>query len=158
MARTTWATPQEFFDMLNQEFGFTLDVAALPETAKCEKFFTPETDGLKQDWTGETFFMNPPYGIGQNVYQWVKKAHETAQKGGMGVCLLPASCDTKWFHEFCMKASEIRFVKDRLWFSLDGEQARANHASMVVVFRPEFGNKPKISAISNCKPVRRKGK
>lgn len=147
---TNWETPPAFFNALNAEFGFTLDVCALPGTAKCEKFFTPEVNGLAQDWTGEVFWMNPPYGRGQDVYLWVKKAHDTAQDGGTGVCLLPASVDTKWFHDFCMKASEIRFVKDRLWFSLDGTAAkRANHGSIVVIFRPGTREMPNIGSMSN---------
>ena len=47
-----WATPKLFFDMLNEEFHFDLDVCALPENAKCAEYFTPEMDGLAQDWTG----------------------------------------------------------------------------------------------------------
>src|ERR1041384_6738974 len=47
-----WATPQSLFDELNAEFGFTLDVCALPENAKCAAFFTPEIDGLAQEWRG----------------------------------------------------------------------------------------------------------
>ncbi|QMT34817.1 adenine methyltransferase [Neisseria wadsworthii] len=45
-----WATPQDFFDKLNAEFGFETDVCALPENAKCPVFYTPEVDGLKQTW------------------------------------------------------------------------------------------------------------
>lgn len=41
-----WATPQGFFDELDREFGFTLDVCATPENAKCRKFYTKEQDGL----------------------------------------------------------------------------------------------------------------
>ena len=51
-----WATPQAFFDELNAEFHFNLDPCALPENAKCEKFFTPEMDGLKQSWGGTESF------------------------------------------------------------------------------------------------------
>lgn len=149
MTTTTWNTPQSFFETLDKEFGFTLDVAALPGTAKCSKFFTLDDNGLEQDWVHDIFFMNPPYGRGQDVYSWVKKAYDTAWSGGTGVCLLPVSGDTKWFHQFCMKASEIRFVRDRLWFSLNGVAQRANHASMVVVFRPVPDGIPKISSISN---------
>ena len=149
MAATTWETPQHFFDILNNEFCFDIDVAALPGTAKCKKYFTPEIDALRQDWKG-TFWMNPPYGRGQNVYAWVKKAYESAKRGAIVVCLLPVSSDTKWFHEFCLKANEIRFVQDRLWFSLDGVAQRANHASMVVIFRP-VPSQLKISAVSNCR-------
>ncbi len=34
----TWETPIELFNKLNDEFNFTLDVCALKETAKCDKF------------------------------------------------------------------------------------------------------------------------
>lgn len=47
-----WSTPQDLFDELDAEFGFTLDVCALPENAKCERFYTPEQDGLLQNWHG----------------------------------------------------------------------------------------------------------
>lgn len=37
-----WCTPQDFFDTLNSEFHFVLDVAATKQSAKCADFFTPE--------------------------------------------------------------------------------------------------------------------
>lgn len=45
-----WETPQDFFDELNREFHFNLDVCALPENAKCASYFTPEQDGLQKNW------------------------------------------------------------------------------------------------------------
>lgn len=33
-----WATPQDFFDKLDREFGFTLDVCATDENAKCADY------------------------------------------------------------------------------------------------------------------------
>lgn len=47
-----WATPRLFFQQLDTEFHFTLDPCATPENAKCEKFYTIDTDGLTQDWGG----------------------------------------------------------------------------------------------------------
>lgn len=47
-----WATPQELFDKLDATFHFTLDPCATEENHKCEKYFTREQDGLKQDWGG----------------------------------------------------------------------------------------------------------
>lgn len=47
-----WATPQDFFDRLNAEFDFDIDVCASPENAKCERYFTKEQDGLSQSWGG----------------------------------------------------------------------------------------------------------
>jgi site-specific DNA-methyltransferase (adenine-specific) len=150
---TTWATPKYFFDALDKEFNFTLDPCAFPDSAKCNKFFTPEVNGLNQDWSNDTFFMNPPYGRGQDVYSWVKKAYESSLAGGTGVCLLPLSGDTKWFHEFVMKATEIRFVSDRIWFELNGVAARANHASVVVIFLPNQVPvlRPVIGTMTNCR-------
>ena len=56
-----WETPQELFDKYNAIYHFETDVCALPENAKCNRFFTPEMDGLKQEWTG-VCWCNPPYG------------------------------------------------------------------------------------------------
>lgn len=110
----------------------------------------PFEDGLKQDWHNDTCWMNPPYGRGQDVYAWVKKAYDTAQMGGTVVCLLPASTDVRWFHDIALKSTEIRFVKDRLWFGRNGTAARANHASMVVVFKQYCGNgKPIFTTMDN---------
>ena len=47
-----WETPQELFDQLDRMFHFTLDAASSDENAKCQKHFTAEDDGLKQDWGG----------------------------------------------------------------------------------------------------------
>ena len=47
-----WATPRKVFEALDAEFHFDLDPCAVPENAKCARFFTPEQDGLAQDWGG----------------------------------------------------------------------------------------------------------
>ena len=47
-----WATPQAFFNKLNEEFQFDLDPCSTHENAKCEKHYTIEEDGLSQDWGG----------------------------------------------------------------------------------------------------------
>lgn len=45
-----WETPPDLFAALDKEFHFTLDACALPETAKCPRYFTPEDDGLSRPW------------------------------------------------------------------------------------------------------------
>ena len=127
-----WATPQYFFDKLNQRFNFDLDVCALPENAKCDKYFTPEIDGLKQDWNG-TCFMNPPYG--REIGKWVEKAYNEAQRGNVIVALLPARTDTKWFHDhiYMMYGVEFELLKGRLKFG--NSKNSAPFPSMVVVFQ-----------------------
>ena len=79
-----WCTPQDLFDKLNAEFDFVLDAAATDKTAKCELYYTPETDGLSKSWDrGGAVFCNPPYG--REIGRWVKKAFEEA-RGGVSRC------------------------------------------------------------------------
>jgi phage N-6-adenine-methyltransferase len=125
----TWETPQEFFNRLNLEFNFDLDVCCLPGSAKCKNYFTPVEDGLKQDWSGHICWMNPPY---NDIYTWLKKAYEEACRGAIVVALIPSRTDTKAWSEFCMKASEIRFVKGRLKFG-NGKNS-APFPSAVIIF------------------------
>ena len=47
-----WETPAWLFNQLNAEFHFTLDPCCTHETAKCPKHYTPEENGLIQDWGG----------------------------------------------------------------------------------------------------------
>lgn len=54
-----WETPQDLFNKYNNIYNFDIDVCAIPENAKCDKFFTPQEDGLKQVWTGNCW-LNPP--------------------------------------------------------------------------------------------------
>ena len=88
-----WCTPQDFFDKLNEEFGFVLDAAATDKTAKCGLYYTPETDGLSQSWDrGGAVFCNPPYG--REIGKWVQKAHEEAiAGGGVSYCTTYPSAD-----------------------------------------------------------------
>ncbi len=145
-----WETPQHFYNKLNEKHGFTLDPCATPSTAKCNKYFTSEDDGLKQDWGGEVVFMNPPYG--RQIKDWIKKAYQESRKSNTTVvCLIPARTDTKYWHEYCMKAHEVNFVKGRLKFG-DSKNS-APFPSAVVVFKPEHtaifgGNYPKVYTLN----------
>lgn len=126
----TWETPMRFFQKLNYEFNFTLDVCATHLTAKCAKYFTPEIDGLAQDWSNDTCWCNPPYG--NSIYTWLQKAYNESLKGAIVVVLIPSRTDTRYFVDLVMKASEIRFVKGRLKFGNSANSAP--FPSMVVVF------------------------
>lgn len=123
-----WATPQDFFDKLHQEFHFTLDPCADISNAKCTKFYTRDDDGLSKSWDNEIVFCNPPYG--REISKWVKKASEAS--GGVVVMLIPARTDTKYFHEYIYNKAEVRFIKGRLKFG--GHQNSAPFPSMIVIF------------------------
>jgi site-specific DNA-methyltransferase (adenine-specific) len=127
-----WSTPQDFFNKLDKEFYFTLDPCATDKNHKCNKYFTVEDDGLKQDWQGETVFCNPPYG--SEIKDWVEKCfNESRKPNTICVMLIPSRTDTKYFHQFIYNQSEIRFIKGRLKFG--GCKNPAPFPSMVVIFR-----------------------
>ena len=132
-ATDNWSTPQDFFDKLNDEFHFTLDVCADENNHKCEHYYTKEIDGLSRPWIG-TIWCNPPYG--RKIGEWVRRAHFSSHIGSATVVmLLPARTDTRWFHEYIYNQpnTEIRFIKGRLKFG--GCKNSAPFPSMVVIFR-----------------------
>mgnify|MGYP003111181368 CR=1 FL=1 len=140
-----WATPQDFFDKLSWRFGpFDLDPCADPTNAKCQNFFTEVEDGLTKDWEGFTSFINPPYGRG--IESWIKKGYEESRKEGTKVVMLiPSRTDTKYWHQYVMKADEVYFIKGRLKFG-DSTNS-APFPSAVVVF--SGSNKQQIFGAMN---------
>ena len=116
-----WATRWDDFNKWNDRFNFTLDVCAGFGDQKCDKFYTPDDDGLQQDWTlnNNVFWCNPPYGAGQK--KWVN--HGFNQKAS-GVFLLPSRTDTILFHDTIVKGQksgycDIEFLRGRLTFGSD---------------------------------------
>jgi site-specific DNA-methyltransferase (adenine-specific) len=117
-----WATPRELYSELDAEFGFTLDPCPMDDAERIM-----DTDGLARSWSGHRVFCNPPYG--REVWRWLDKAREA----DVAVFLLPSRTDTQWFHDYALKADDIRFVRGRLRF---GEaKAGAPFPSVILVFR-----------------------
>lgn len=161
-AEEKWQTPPEVFQLLDEEFRFTLDPCAQHDSAKCEKYYTPEEDGLAQSWEGETVFVNPPYNKPEEVCKskckkkrcvergyhitervpgqvdWVKKSYEESRKPGTTVVMLiPARTDTEMFHDYIYGRAEIRFLRGRIKFINPTTKEPGDAApfpSMIVVF------------------------
>ncbi len=113
-----WATPKWLYAELDKRFHFDDDPCPLGGKG-----------GLDRPW-GKSVYVNPPYG--REIIVWVKKCYETAQGGACVVALLPARTDTKWWHDYVMKADEILFIKGRLKFN-DGKNP-APFPSCIVIF------------------------
>lgn len=136
-----WCTPRDFFDKLNKEFNFTLDPCCTKKSALCKKFYTPDEDGLKQDWSNERVFVNPPYG--REIKKWVKKCWLESNKAEVIVMLIPSRTDTSYFHDFIYNKAEIRFIRGRLKFidldykgkEEDRKMSPAPFPSMLVIFK-----------------------
>jgi len=130
------ATPPELFDPLNERFGFTLDVCAEPHNAKCERYFTPEVDGLIQAWRGERVWMNPPY---SDIERWIAKA--SLAPAEIVVALVPANrTEQRWWQTWIEPDRDrpgsrltVEFLAGRQRFINPGEDTIKPNA------RPPFG-------------------
>ena len=142
-----WGTPIPFFSRLTKRFDFKLDACAEAWNSKCDRFYTEADDGLFRAWESWTW-CNPPY---SNILGWYRKAYEEALRGNSSVILTFARTDTKAFHQYALKASEIIFLKGRLKFIDPATQQPGNTApapSMLVIFDAENLGKAKFSAMS----------
>ena len=147
-----WDTPQAFYDKLDRQFNFTLDPCATAENTKCTKYYTKEDDGLAQDWKGHVVFVNPPYG--RDIGTWLKKGYEESQKHNtIVVMLIPSRTDTKWWHDYVMKAKEVHLVRGRLKFG--NSDNSAPFPSAVVLFHSNMLYKPPHALAPDFYPMER---
>lgn len=133
------ATPPEIFDPLNERFGFNLDVCALPHNAKCERYFTPDDDGLEQAWEGRVW-CNPPY---SNIRPWVEKAWRSFESGEVEtiVMLVPANrTEQAWWQDTVEPFRDRRDSPLRVEFLRGRQRFIAHDATNVGKNeRPPFG-------------------
>lgn len=116
-------TPQAFFDKLNEEFSFDIDLTPHKSLIDMRSSF----------FSCDSIYCNPPY---NNQKDFVSMALEEIKQKNIRVAvfLLPARTDTKLFHEIILpNAKEIRFIKGRLKF--EGKENSAPFPSMIVVFK-----------------------
>lgn len=115
-----WRTPRAFYQALNSEFDFDFD--------PCPTETDYALDGLSCDW-GDRNFVNPPF---KDIKEWIRKGYREHLKGKAVVFLIPSRTDTAWWHNYIMKASEIRFIRGRLRY--EGAKFNAPFPSCVVIF------------------------
>jgi len=118
--RLDWKTPKVVYQILDSEFKFDHD--------PCPPDY--KIDGLTSEW-GKSNFVNPPYG--RELSKWMEKGFDEWKKGKTVVFLIPSRTDTRWWHNYCMEATEIRFIKGRLKF--DEHKNSAPFPSAIIIFR-----------------------
>ncbi len=123
--RLDWQTPRAVYEALDAEFGFNDDPCPVVDPEFCLR-----QDGLCRDW-GTVTFCNPPYGT--EIGKWVSKAYQQWRQGKTVVLLIPSRTDTRWWHGYVMKATEIRFIEGRLKFG--DATTSAPFPSCIVVFQ-----------------------
>lgn len=131
-----WTTPDDFYRTQDAEFHFDVDAACTSRNCKAFNGFAIDlgVDALVQHWPdwGKTFWLNPPFSR-KLMTPFIRKAYESSQLGLTVVCLVPSRTDTQWWHDYVLKAAEVRFVKGRLKFG--GSKHNAPFPVAIVVFR-----------------------
>ena len=117
-----WATPENLFRSLDEEFDFNDDPCPMLHD-NSELFLS----GLAREW-GTSTFINPPY---SKPEPFCRKAYEESIKGKTVVALLRGDTSTKWFHKWVLPHAEIRFIEGRLRFN----DKPAPFASIIAVWR-----------------------
>lgn len=154
--RGNWRTPPDLFAILNNEFGFTIDVAADESNHLCERYlsgphpqgvpyFGPTCPcGLCAPWNDMRYrpggyrpdvaYCNPPY---SNIPPWVEAIE--LEPDMTRVLLVPGDPSANWYQRACMTAWEERRVRNRVPF-IDpdtGKPVAGNfRPSTVFVWRP----------------------
>lgn len=116
-----WSSPVVIHSGLTNEFDLNFDPNPL----------LSKEDGRKVKWMGRVY-CNPPY---SRIGEFIRKGlfHLASKDCSILVYLLPARTDTAWFHDFCLHADEVRFIRGRLKFG--NAKNSAPFPSMIVIFK-----------------------
>ena len=128
-----WCTPAKYVAAVKKFFGGEIQLDPCSNqysivNAQIE-YRLPIHDGLKEDWTFQKIYVNPPYGSdklrGTTIKNWLAKCCLTNQTYGSEViALVPVATNTgHWKQSVFGKASAICFLYDtRLKFLIDGSE------------------------------------
>ena len=111
-------TPDIIWEDLKSEFDFTVDACASDYNHLLPKYWTKETDALKQNWNDEVIYCQPMFN--QQIPKFLKKAIES---NSLCVFLLPAGTNSNYFHDMLWDSKlhkpkdniEIRFLPKADW-------------------------------------------
>lgn len=147
-----WYTPTEYIEAARRVMGrIDLDPASSEkanEVVKAKKFYTIETDGLKNAWAGN-IWMNPPYSQ-PLITRFCEKLNISYAYGSIrqACVLVNNATETSWFNQLMNDASAFCLVRNRIKFvDVNGAPNGAPLQGQVVLylgknvegFKSEFG-------------------
>lgn len=126
------------------------------------RFFTPDDDGLTQDWN-DNFIFNPPFSelqfnpdgtvkIHQNkdtllleptyksvIGKWIEKAiAEVCKHNVTGIGILPVYTSQTWFHQYIHNIAPIDYIHGRVHYTdPNGKTGSPNFDTMLVFWMPK---------------------
>jgi len=146
-----WYTPAAFIEaaraVFDADFGLDadeddpaieLDPASsdkAQETVQAVTYYTAETDGLAQEWSGRVW-MNPPYAQ-PLIGQFIDKLVESYLSGKVpaAIVLVNNATETKWGQTLLGVATHVCFPKGRIRFiDTDGNPGGAPLQGQMIVY------------------------
>ena len=112
-------TPPDFMESIYAAFGeIDLDPCGHPLSpviAKRRMMLSEGGDGLADDWSGRTAYVNPPFSA---LLRWLRRAYEQWSAGKIAtvICLVPVRTDSVWFHETLSLEADIYLLQGRVRF------------------------------------------
>ena len=108
-------TPDALLASVQARFGkIEFDLAASPDNAVAERYYTEQDDALRQDWSKVGLaWCNPPFA---KFSKFTAKAASEAKKGARIVMLATAGVSTNWWaksvegHAMVIPIKRVRFV------------------------------------------------
>jgi DNA N-6-adenine-methyltransferase Dam len=131
-ADQTWNTPRWFIDRVERALGpIGLDPCSNASSvvrAAVEFRLDRGEDGLALPWHGfGLVFVNPPFG--REIGAWTQRC---ARVGSEVVALVPARCDTAWFHDAAHTCDALILWRGRFAFRVrDTDRGNAPFPSAV---------------------------
>ena len=139
-----WYTPAPYVTAARCLMGgIELDPASCAlanRTVQAARYYTQADNGLTQDWTCQSMWLNPPYGrtahrSNQEIWTCQLIAEHEAGRVEQAVLLVNAATDTGWFQR--LWRYPICFVSPRINFSSPtGSQESPTHGSVLVYLGP----------------------
>jgi transcriptional regulator with XRE-family HTH domain len=130
-------TPPHFLEKIYKAFGVPdLDPCGheqSPVIADRKITLAGGGDGLRDDWSGDFAYVNPPF---SKLLRWLRRAEDQVRCGNVGkvVALVPARLDAPYYHTTLRHLADIWILRGRLSFgTLAGKGNQAPFALMVVM-------------------------
>lgn len=126
----SWGTPSKYVSAVREVFGGNIDLDPCSNQFSIVRatveYCLPEQDGLKEPWSFNHIYVNPPYGKDSarntSIKNWLKRCQEAAEEGSEVMALIPVSPNTRHWKDYVFpSATRICFLADtRLRFLIDG--------------------------------------
>lgn len=129
-------TPRPLFNYLNSTFNFIMDLAASPDNALVDEFYSEADSALTKDWPQEGWlFINPPF---NPLKPWMKKIQGQVEKGARIVALV--NSNTLFTHHYNERPAEQEWrIVGRVNFCARGNPIKGNFSNQcILVFNKEL--------------------